>query len=52
MMKVPVGKEKRGDLVVETAKTVATEGDKQHSEIWNSKVYEYRCGLRGVTSRV
>ena len=34
-------------FVAETAKTVATEGDKQHSEIWKSKVYSALVWAQG-----
>ena len=42
--------------VAETAKTVATEGDKQHSEIWKSKVYSapvraQRSHLQSLSTR-
>ena len=42
--------------VVETAKTVAVEGDKQHSEIWKSKVYSapvraQRSHLQSLSTR-
>ena len=42
--------------VAETTKTVATEGDKQHSEIWKSKVYSapvwaQRSHLQSLSTR-
>ena len=42
--------------VAETAKTVAMEGDKQHSEIWKSKVYSapvraQRSHLQSLSTR-
>ena len=52
----PRGLSDRSDPVAETTKTVAVEGDKQHSEIWKSKVYSapvwaQRSHLQSLSTR-